>query len=144
MTTTAKIEPIPGNPKYRISTEAEVFGPRGPVKPFLVRGGLPAISTSSPKRTIYLAQMTLLIFDRPPKDDEKIEFLDGDPTNWRLENLAYTPAKAWWWQPNKTALEVEYDRIRQLERQLERLMRERAGMSYGYSPGCHGFRAWPR
>lgn len=148
MTTTPIGVPIPGHPRYRITEDARVFGTRGELKPFLVRG-CPAISTSNPKETIYLASTASRLFLGPPQDGEKLAYKDGDPHNWRVNNLFYETAApvhstAWWWSEKPTALEKEYARIRREKFRIEKLMRQPASTAWGspdhYSPGCIGFK----
>lgn len=145
MTTTTIREPIPGHPRYTITPDARAFGPRGELQPFLVRG-IPAISVSAPKKTIYLPVQAALVWHGAPCDDEQLAFIDGDKTNWRAENLAYVTndRNAWWRSDRLTRLEIEYLAIRRERLGLQLLMQEASpstgwGAPEHYQPGRHGF-----
>lgn len=122
-----KTKQLPGHARYSISDDGRVFGPRGELTPTLARG-YPTISTSKPKETVYLGPMAALVFLGPPPDGEKLEYADGNPANWRLDNLLYVSpddlaeaAKPLQWvKPGK--LELEYCRILFERRKIEKLM----------------------
>ncbi|WP_322857328.1 hypothetical protein [Mycobacterium shigaense] len=114
-------KPIPGHPNYRVTDDMHVFGPRGELRPNLVRGGYPTISTSNPKTTVYLALATALVYLGEPLDDEELIYLDGDPKNWRLDNLLYACDDTYPVGMSRE-LELEFCRILDERKQIERLM----------------------
>lgn len=110
---------IPDHPRYSFTSDARVFGPRGhELRQTLIRG-LPAITVTNPKRTIYLAKMAAQVWFGPIADDEELAYVDGDKTNWQLPNLIIKAQLPWWWSDVPTALEVEYEQIRGIERLMQ-------------------------
>lgn len=142
-TTTTKRWQVPGHPHYSFTADRRVFGPRGHELKQPLVGGMPAITVTNPKRTIYLAKMASQVWFGPLADDEELVYIDGDKRNWRLDNLLYKSTSAWWWSDTPTALEVEYAQIHLETLQLERMMGRPASTAWGayehQSPGCHGF-----
>lgn len=90
--------PIPRHPDYEVSTLGRVrsWKTYGPVKPRILvthmEGGYVRATLSRAQRRVH--QLVLEAFVGPRPEGLLTRHLDGDPTNNRLDNLAYgTPSE---------------------------------------------------
>jgi hypothetical protein len=93
-----RISTIPGYPGYLVTACGQVQGPGKPgIGPTWLRPGTDAkgykvvcISIAGVRRSLRVHRLALLAFQgEPPEGKPLVRHLDGDPSNNRLENLAY-------------------------------------------------------